>query len=578
MTAYRNVYNTRQTPQSQPIPGTTQVANNAGGFVWAVDDWQRLERFLILGTEGGSYYASEQTLTLENAEAVKRCVSLDGGRVVEQVVAISKSGRAAKNDPALFALAVCMAFGSDATKYMARMAIPQVCRIGTHLFHFAEYVNGMRGWGRSLKRGVAGWYEGMDVGQLADQMVKYQQRDGWGHDDLIKLSHPKSSDDSRRGQLYDYALGVRKADARGDDGSYGRQLIESASEEDARCAVIFAFEAAKRLTDSTVDRRALIKLIQTYRLTREMVPTWALNHADVWESLLIDMPMEAMTRNLGNMSKVGLLRPLSAAAKTVVLRLGDEERIKRSRLHPIKILTALKVYGSGKGMRGSNSWDVVSQIVDALDGAFYLAFQNVVPTGKNTMLALDVSGSMTSGSVAGAPLTPREASAAMALVTANVEPNYVIGGFTSGNGKAQTFLTHHRTDGFSLLDISPKQRLDDVVRKISGLPFGGTDCALPMQYAQKAGLDIDAFVVYTDSETWNGKVHPVQALRQYRAARNRPAKSVVVSMLPNAFSIADPNDAGMLDVVGMDTGTPDLITTFMRGEVPEAPHPSDFLV
>ena len=39
-----------------------------------MDDMTRLQRFLILGSEGGSYYASERKLTLENAAAVKRSV------------------------------------------------------------------------------------------------------------------------------------------------------------------------------------------------------------------------------------------------------------------------------------------------------------------------------------------------------------------------------------------------------------------------------------------------------------------------------------------------------------------------
>jgi hypothetical protein len=43
-----------------------------------------------------------------------------------------------------------------------------------------------------------------------------------------------------------------------------------------------------------------------------------------------------------------------------------------------------------------------------------------------------------------------------------------------------------------------------------------------------------------------------QALRQYREATGIPAKLVVVAMASNGFSIADPNDAGMLDVVGFD--------------------------
>ncbi len=57
----------RRPPQSAPILGSGQVANSAGGFAWAVDDWARLRRFLVLGSEGGSYYAREQKLTRENA-------------------------------------------------------------------------------------------------------------------------------------------------------------------------------------------------------------------------------------------------------------------------------------------------------------------------------------------------------------------------------------------------------------------------------------------------------------------------------------------------------------------------------
>jgi 60 kDa SS-A/Ro ribonucleoprotein len=39
---------------------------------------------------------------------------------------------------------------------------------------------------------------------------------------------------------------------------------------------------------------------------------------------------------------------------------------------------------------------------------------------------------------------------------------------------------------------------------------------------------------------------------------------VVVGMLSNGFSIADPAAGGMLDVVGFDTATPQLIADFAR--------------
>jgi hypothetical protein len=42
-------------------------------------------------------------------------------------------------------------------------------------------------------------------------------------------------------------------------------------------------------------------------------------------------------------------------------------------------------------------------------------------------------------------------------------------------------------------------------------------------------------------------------------------KLVVVSLLPNEFSIADPNDSGMLDCVGFSTDTPVVMSDFIKG-------------
>jgi 60 kDa SS-A/Ro ribonucleoprotein len=130
------------TPQNQPIPGSEQVPNSAGGYAWTVDDWKRLDRFLILGSEGGSYYASERALTAENASAVLRCIQADGLRTVKRIVEISDAGRAPKNEPAIFALALACAHGDPATRRAVAEALPKVCRTGTHLFHFVAYCVG----------------------------------------------------------------------------------------------------------------------------------------------------------------------------------------------------------------------------------------------------------------------------------------------------------------------------------------------------------------------------------------------------------------------------------------------------
>jgi 60 kDa SS-A/Ro ribonucleoprotein len=294
-----------------------------------------------------------------------------------------------------------------------------------------------------------------------------------------------------------------------------------------------------------------VQLIREYRLPREAVPTQFLTAPAVWEALLeTDMPMTALIRNLATLTRVGLLEPGSEASRRTVAQLRDAGRLRAARIHPIAVLAALKTYAQGKGERGKSTWTPVPQVIDALDAAFYATFQNVEPTGKRWLLALDVSGSMAMGTVAGVPgLTPRVASAAMALITAATEQHHTFLGF------AHQLIP---------LAISPRQRLDDVVAAISGIPFGGTDCALPMLWAIEHKAKVDVFVVFTDSETWFGKIHPMQALRQYRETLGIRAKLIVVGMTSNGFTIADPDDAGALDVVGFDSAVPSVMADFVR--------------
>ncbi len=222
-------------------------------------------------------------------------------------------------------------------------------------------------------------------------------------------------------------------------------------------------------------------------------------------------------------------------------------------------------YQAGRGERGKHTWTPVPAIVDALDRAFYASFGNVESTGKRWLLALDVSGSMDSGSIAGVPgLTPRIATAALALVTAAVEPLHQFVAFTANGMCARSSMHAGYPSGITPLTISPRQRLDDVASAMRQLPMGGTDCALPMLYATEKRIAVDMFVILTDCETWHGSIHPCQALQQYRKAMNIPAKMAVVGMTSTGFTIADPGDGGMLDVVGFDTAAPQLMADFAR--------------
>jgi 60 kDa SS-A/Ro ribonucleoprotein len=531
---YLKRYGTRRVPQWLPLPG--QVRNSAGGHAWAVDVWARLRRFLILGSESGSYYASEWTLTRENARAVEEAVNEDGLRAVAEIVEVSRAGRAPKNDPALYALALAASAGDERTRKAALDALPQVARTGTHLFQFASFVEGFRGWGRSLRRAVGRWYAAQSTHALAYQAVKYRRRAGMTHRDLLRLSHPAS-----RVGAGNPTLDVTDEHAR------LFEWIVRGGEPDGLPRVVEGYTRAQAVATA---REAAV-LVREYGLPREALQPEHLNAAEVWEALLDGMPMTALIRNLATMTRVGVIASGSDGTARAVAQLGDAARIRAARVHPIALLAALRTYASGRGARGRGTWTPVREIVDALDASFYTAFGNVEPAGTRLLLALDVSASMAWGTVAGVPgLSPRDASAALALVTAATEERYEIVGFCRK---------------LKPLAISPRQRLDDAVKTVSNLPFGGTDCALPMLYAQKQGRAIETFVVLTDSETWAGDIHPAQALVEYRRASGIDARLIVVGLVSNGFSIADPADPGMLDVVGFDTATPQLISDFARG-------------
>jgi 60 kDa SS-A/Ro ribonucleoprotein len=281
-----------------------------------------------------------------------------------------------------------------------------------------------------------------------------------------------------------------------------------------------------------------------------MVPTQFLKSPLVWEALLEKMPITAMIRNLGNMGACGLLKPMSEASSSIIGKITHES-IEKSLIHPINILYAAKTYAQGHGVKGDNTWPVDGNIVDVLDDAFYLAFKNVKATGKRFLVGIDVSGSMEgfnsyySGSKI---LTPREIAAAMSVIHIRTEPQVHYMAFSSG---------------FIPLPITKKSTISSAIGQTSGLPFERTDCALPMLYALKNKLPVDAFIVYTDNETWHGTIHPFQALKKYREVMGINAKLVVCGVTATDFSIADSNDPGMLDIVGFDSAIPMLVNDFV---------------
>ncbi len=506
-------------PQNERLDNR-QVENNAGGYVYQIHPLDRLRRFLILGADGGTYYVKPGTHVRDNLRNVTDVIDQYPEQALSLVKEVSTEALAPRNTPAILVLAkMCADKISGAWAVM-----PQVCRTGTHLFEFLAAYKAFFGKSNAtMRKALQQWYMAKTHHQRELQVLKYRQREGWIHKDVLRLCHLKTKE-----AVFELAV-------KGQTDQLGGKLLEG-----------------YKKIQTEQDKKAQEKLIIEHRLPRELVPTELLTRKGVWEALLQDMPYMAMIRNLGVMGSIDLLKPMSNASKEVVNRIVDIERIGKSRIHPFQLFVAAITYAKGKGFRGSKSWTPVPQITDALEEAFYLAFKNVQPTGKSYYIGLDVSGSMTWESIANSPVNAAEAAGAMAMINYKTEKWSYMAAFS---------------DKMREISLTQNQTIEDLYAKVRAMSFGGTDCALPMLDALQKRIEADVFIVYTDSETWAGNIHPVQALDMYNNKMGRKAKLVVAGMTSTGFSIADPQRKDMLDIVGFDASAPALISNFAKDKI-----------
>jgi len=534
-----------QTPQSMPITEQEKrmVRNRAGGFVFDVTDEVQAERFLILGTTQGCYYEKAPALTRENATNLDRL--LEGGQgpwLVNKIAEISDQGRAPKNDPAIFALAMATKLGDLETRRLAAKVMPKVCRTATHVAMYAEALkvfskitvsSGVEhySWGPIVKRAFTNWLDALSDDALAYQLVKYRQREGWTLRDVLRRAKPVGADSATRDTLYGWATGKKLRRA-------------------ALPSIIDSYERAQRATKAD----EIVKEIDQYNLPWEAIPSAFARDVRVQEALFQRMPLGATIRQLGRLSSLGLFPADSNAEKLAIDRITHPITLARARIHPMAIYIALEVYKSGQGMRGSLRWPVNQKIVKALDTAFMGSFKTVKPTGKNVIIGVDTSGSMRAGGVAGIPgFQCVEAAFMMAYIMARTEPN------------ARTLMFNDDTKEFSFKQVESVEALGNQARKLFESFNGGTDVALPMLYAAKHIPDADAFVCLTDDETWAGRIcHPVEANFRYREKTGRPTKLVSVGMIAHHYSVVPVDDAETLAVVGFDAAAPAIVADFLK--------------
>lgn len=535
--------NPKKTPQTEPIPGrqAEMVQGRSGAWLFKAESWQQLRRCLLMGTASGSYYAGKQVLTQEFAEILQQAVAADPDRVAQEITYAS-DGHALNNSAPLLALVFLSLGDSPAAKAAFQATFPAVVRTASHFYEWLGYSKSLRGFGKSVRLAGQQWLSTPDVKTLAYQLLKYQQRQGFAHRDILRLFHvkPPSPDHDR---LFQWAC-------------EGWETLPPGSPSPA-LSQIWWYEWLKRNPAGTC------RAIEQGRLTHEMVAPIGEMTPDAWALLVEEMPIGALLRNLGSLTQLGVLgiSPRRKGKKSkknrlierVAQVLSDRQHLRRGRIHPIDILKALKTYRSGGKLGQSRkTWQPLPEITEILETALDRAFEALPATGQTFLHAVDISGSMGYYTVGSMALTCCEIAATMALASAKAEKNTIIRGFSTT---------------FRDLGITQQDSFASAMQKAMDNNFGGTDAAVAYEWAIKHKQWVDCFCFWTDCESWAGRQHPSQALAEYRRKINPKAKAVYITLVPDGFSLVDPQDPQSWDIAGFDPSTPRLLQLIALGEI-----------
>ena len=453
---YLKRHGTRRVPQSAPLPGQAaeqrrrlRLGGRRLGAAAPLPDPRLRGRQLLRVASGRS--------RARTREAVERCLAR--GRRARGRRDRRASARRAARRRTTRRSSRSRWRRAPATRRRARRRsrrCRRCARTGTHLFQFATFVEGFRGWGRALRRAVgalvrrrAGGRARLPGGQVPPARGRDAPRPaapgapgGPGRAPATRRSTSRTS--TRR--LFEWI--VRGGDDRR-PAAHRRGLRARAGGDDAG--------ARRRSSSASTACRARRCRAGAPDLARGLGGA-ARGHADDGAR---PQPGDDDARRR---ARAGLGR--HGAGGRAARRRGAHPRGARApdracwrrcaRTRPAAACAA------------AATWTPVREVVDALDAAFYTAFGNVEPTGKRLLLALDVSGSMACGARRrrAGPDAARRLGGARARHGGDgdaVRDRRLLrrrGGWKPGRrGRGLGY-----TDGLTPLAISPRQRLDDAVQ------------------------------------------------------------------------------------------------------------------
>lgn len=269
-----------------------------------------------------------------------------------------------------------------------------------------------------------------------------------------------------------------------------------------------------------------------------------------WTQVALNAGWMMLRMNLNTFQRHGVFKD-AGVVRRLADKLRNREEISRARAFPYQLLTAYQ-----------NTTDVPVELREALQDAMEIAVENTPIFGGKLVIALDVSGSMSSASVTGK-------GAGHSSVTKAIDVAALYGSCVLRKNTTALVLPFD-TRIHSTSSLNPRDSVMTNAQKLRKFGGGGTNCGLAMEHLIDNNIQADGVLFVSDNESW------VDSSRSYYGGgtslmtgwtkfkqKNPKARLVCIDTCPGTTSQVQKRD-DILQVGGFSDNVFDVVNSFLE--------------
>jgi 60 kDa SS-A/Ro ribonucleoprotein len=450
------------------------TTNLAGGLAYTSEAPVALAKFLVCGFLSNTYYANAEDQLATLTDLAAKC---EPSFVACASVYAREVGK--MKDMSLVGLGLLR----KSSKEHYKQVFARVCSDGRMLRGFITLIRsglfGSKNLVNSDRKLIQAWFDSRTDKQIWDDSIGNNP----SIQDVVNLAHPKPNTPEKEAML--------------------RYVMKGEETQDLN-PLVTAFEQWKKEPAGALPDVPYLRL-STFTLTPPQQ-----------EQLAFKMTWNQLRQNLNSLVKKGGITEGNVDA--VCEKLARESLVLRSGVLPYAIYTTL--------LNLPQNTTVEKKLWDAMSTALDFSVQNVPKLPENTVIAIDVSGSM------GSRLSSKNVNGGISCAQVAM----LMACSILKNNPYAMVLTFDTTCK-KVLTLNSK---DTIMTNISKIRFngGGTDCGCAVAYVNNHSIKTDLFIMLSDSESWAGVVDNwgmtgMQSHLNVLKVANEGLKTVLIDIVPN---------------------------------------------